>query len=53
MKHLNHGLVDNCEITTACEIHIKIKVNIDVYVIKRVCVQQKFGENLKARRNLY
>ena len=39
MKHLNHGLVDNCEITTACEIHIKIKVNIDVYVIKRVCVQ--------------
>ena len=23
MKHLNHGLVDNCEISNACEIHIK------------------------------
>ena len=40
------GWVDNCEISTASEIRIKLKVNIDVYVVQRVCVQQKFGKRI-------
>ena len=42
IKHLNHGWARQLW-NFIC---ILIKVNIDVFVIKRVCVQQKIGKRI-------